>query len=194
MSSLYFYYSTMNAGKSSGLLQSNYNYIERGMNTLVMKPGIDTRDGASVVKSRLGLEVPCYMFGPEEDLFALVGKKIESEKLHCVFLDEAQFMSPEQVDQLSDIVDILDVPVLAYGLRSDFQGNLFPGSQRLMTIADKLKEVRTICWCGKLANMVLRLDGNGNVVKEGSQIVIGGNDQYVSVCRRHFKLNDPDGK
>lgn len=201
MAGLYFYYSTMNAGKSSSLLQSNYNYLERGMKTLVLKPGIDTREGKAVIRSRIGLEAECQLFQPDDDLFNLVkGATLTSwaarangtnGDIHCVFIDEAQFMSDIQIKQLARVVDELDIPVLCYGLRTDFQGNLFPGSAALLGWANKLIELKTICWCGNKAHMVLRVDETGAVVKEGAQVQVGGNDSYVSVCRKHFTEGRP---
>lgn len=190
MPSLFFYYSTMNAGKSAELLQNNYNYIERGMKTLVLKPAVDTREAESVVKSRIGTQAPCILFDLEQDLVELVKSH---PKPRCIFIDEAQFMTPEQVKQLTVVVDKLKIPVMCYGLRSDFQGNLFPGSSTLFAMADKLFEVRTICWCGSLANMVLRLGPDGKVIRKGNQVVVGGNDSYVSVCRKHFKMGKTKG-
>lgn len=193
MSSLYFYYATMNAGKSSNLLQDSYNYFERGMKTLLLKPDIDTREGRSVIRSRIGLEAECLTFPADKNIYHwirdLLGQTINEKGKHgiaCIFVDEAQFMTPEQVEQLAQVVDDFDVPALCYGLRSDFQGNLFPGSSALFARAAKLKEIKTICWCGKSAHMVLRLDSEGNVVREGNQVQIGGNSTYVSVCHRHF--------
>jgi len=189
MASIHFHYSTMNAGKSANLLNANYNYIERGMKTLVLKPAIDTREAESVVRSRTGNETPCTLFGPEEDVYALVVKLIDTlgTMPKCIFIDECQFMSREQVWQLTNVVDELHIPVMCYGLCSDFQGNLFSGTAALFAVADRVVEVRTICWCGSKAYMVLRLDETGDVVREGDQIKVGGNDSYVSVCRRHFK-------
>lgn len=188
MSSLHFYYSTMNAGKTTNLLKDNYNYLERGMNTFVLKPSIDTREAEAVVRSRMGQETPCKLFADYENLYALVSKMVDDQgKPACIFIDEAQFMTKRQVHELTDIVDKLDIPVMCYGLRSDFQGKLFPGSEALFALSNNLTEIRTICWCGKRANMVLRLDGNGVVVRVGNQVQVGGNDSYVSVCRWHFK-------
>lgn len=191
MAGLYFYYSTMNAGKSSSLLQSNYNYLERGMKTLVLKPGIDTRENKAVVRSRIGLETECILFGPHDNLFTFINRLIGTDDVACIFIDEAQFMSDIQIKQLARIVDELDIPVLCYGLRTDFQGNLFPGSAALLGWANKLIELKTICWCGSKAHMVLRLDETGEVVKEGAQVQVGGNDSYVSVCRKHFTEGRP---
>jgi thymidine kinase len=187
MAKLYFYYSSMNAGKSTALLQSSYNYKERGMNTLVMAPLLDDRYGAGKVTSRIGIETDATMFERNDDLFAVVEKQCGIELLHCVLIDEAQFLTRDQVFQLSDVTDKLNIPVLAYGLRTDFQGEPFEGSKYLLAWSDNLKELKAICHCGSKATMVLRLDGDGNAVTEGSQVEIGGNDRYISMCRRHFK-------
>lgn len=187
MAKLYFYYSSMNAGKSTSLLQSSYNYRERGMNTLVLAPQVDDRYGTGKVKSRIGLESEAQTFGPEDDLFDMVESRLALEALHCVLIDEAQFLTKAQVFQLGEVTDRLDVPVLAYGLRTDFQGEPFEGSKYLLAWADNLKELKAICHCGTKATMVLRLAPDGTAVREGSQIEIGGNDRYVSMCRRHFR-------
>jgi thymidine kinase len=187
MAKLYFYYSSMNAGKSTALLQSSYNYRERGMNTLVMAPFLDDRYGAGKVTSRIGIETDALVFQKGDDLFSLVEERCGVEPLHCVLIDEAQFLTREQVFQLSDVTDSLNIPVLAYGLRTDFQGEPFEGSKYLLAWSDNLKELKAICHCGSKATMVLRLDGDGNAVKEGSQVEIGGNDRYISMCRKHFK-------
>ena len=187
MAKLYFYYSSMNAGKSTALLQSSYNYRERGMSTLVLAPELDDRYGVGKVTSRIGLDAEALHFSTDEDLFALVSRHCAAGPLHCVLIDEAQFLTREQVFQLGQICDGLDIPVLAYGLRTDFQGEPFAGSKYLLAWADNLKELKAICHCGAKATMVLRLDGDGNAVTEGSQIEIGGNDRYVSMCRKHFK-------
>ena len=176
----------MNAGKSIDLLRSNYNYLERGMKTLVLKPAIDTREETAVVRSRIGKEVECQLFQPHDNLWWVINRALGvTNHINCIFIDEAQFMTPEQVNQLGRIVDELNIPVLCYGLRTDFQGNLFPGSNKLLAIADKLTELKTICWCGSKATMVLRMDEDGNVVRDGDQVQVGGNDTYVSVCRKH---------
>lgn len=177
----------MNAGKSTILLQSSYNYRERGMHTLVLSPVVDNRFGIGKVCSRIGLETESTAFSPSENLFRLIQKEHAQKTIHCVLIDESQFLTKMQVRQLSDVCDELDVPVLAYGLRTDFQGNLFEGSQQLMAWADTLNEVKTICHCGRKATMVLRIDSSGKPVREGEQIQIGGNERYVSVCRKHFK-------
>lgn len=187
MAKLYFYYSSMNAGKSTALLQSSYNYRERGMNTLVLAPELDDRYGAGKVASRIGIETEATTFRPEDDLFELVGARVENEPLHCVLIDEAQFLTKEQVFQLGEVSDKLNVPVLAYGLRTDFQGEPFEGSKYLLAWSDNLKELKAICACGSKATMVVRFDESGKAVTDGAQIEIGGNDRYVSMCRKHFK-------
>lgn len=187
MAKLYFYYSTMNAGKSTMLLQASYNYQERGMHPLLLVPAIDDRDGKKTVSSRIGLKAPATPFHSSDNLFRQIESQRANSAIDCIFVDEAQFLAEQQVKQLSDIADSLGIPVLCYGLRTDFQGKLFTGSQQLLAWADELIEIKTICHCGRKANMVLRIDESGQVVKEGVQIKIGGNDSYVSVCRRHFK-------
>ena len=186
MAKLYFYYSSMNAGKSTSLLQSSYNYVERGMRTLVLTPAFDDRYGVGRVTSRIGIDANATTFGNEDDLHELVERAIDDEPLHCVLIDEAQFLTREQVLQLCRICDGLGIPVLAYGLRTDFQGEPFEGSKYLLAWADNLNEIKAICHCGRKATMVVRLDGDGNAVTAGSQVEIGGNDRYVSLCRRHF--------
>ena len=187
MAKLYFYYSSMNAGKSTALLQSSYNYKERGMTTLVMAPMLDDRYGAGKVTSRIGIASDALVFRKNDDLFAVVEKQHRSVPLHCVLIDEAQFLTRDQVFQLSDVTDSLNIPVLAYGLRTDFQGEPFEGSKYLLAWSDNLKELKAICHCGSKATMVLRLDSAGNAVTKGSQVEIGGNDRYISMCRKHFK-------
>ena len=188
MAKLYFYYSAMNAGKTTTLLQSAYNYHERGMRTLILTPALDNRYGEGVVASRIGLKANAVRFGGEEDLLALVQSDITARgPLHCVFVDEAQFLSKAQVWQLSDVVDKLNVPVLAYGLRTDFRGELFEGSRYLLAWADNLDEIKTICHTGRKATMVVRVDEQGRAVTDGPQVEIGGNDRYVSVSRAEFK-------
>lgn len=187
MAKLYFYYSAMNAGKTTHLLQSSYNYRERGMNTLILSPALDDRFGAGTVASRIGLQSPAISFRENEDIFKLT-KKIHIEKeIHCVMVDEAQFLNKPQVYQLTEIVDQLNIPVLAYGLRTDFQGELFTGSQYLLAWADHLIELKTICHTGKKATMVVRVDENGRAVKSGNQVEIGGNERYISVSRGEYK-------
>lgn len=187
MAKLYFYYSTMNAGKSTTLLQSAYNYQERGMNTLVYTAAIDDRFGSGRVTSRIGISQEARLFRTDSDLWTEINQYLQHQKLHCILVDEAQFLTKTQVYQLGDVVDKLNIPVLCYGLRTDFQANLFEGSQYLLAWADQLEELKTICYCGRKANFVLRLNESGEVVKQGEQIQIGGNDCYLSVCRRHYK-------
>lgn len=186
MAKLYFYYSSMNAGKSTALLQASYNYRERGMNTLVLTPSIDDRYGKGVVTSRIGLQAEAVLVHPEEDLFKKIEALHASEALHCVLVDEAQFLSREQVLQLGRVCDYQDIPVLAYGLRTDFRGEPFEGSKYLLALSDNLKEIKAICHCGSKATMVLRQDENGRAIRKGESVEIGGNDRYVSMCRRHF--------
>ena len=188
MAKLYFYYSAMNAGKTTTLLQSAYNYAERGMRTLVLTPRLDKRAGEGIVASRIGLKARASVFDPGDDLLERVRADVAARgKLDCVLVDEAQFLSRAQVWQLSDVVDALDVPVLAYGLRTDFRGDLFEGSQHLLALADKLEEIKTICHTGRKATMVVRVDEHGRAVSDGPQVEIGGNDRYVSVSRGEFK-------
>jgi thymidine kinase len=187
MAKLYFYYSSMNAGKSTALLQSSYNYRERGMNTVVLAPEFDHRYGVGKVTSRIGIESEATTFSPEDDLLQLVEGLVADGPLHCVLIDEAQFLTREQVFQLGEVTDKLRVPVLAYGLRTDFQGEPFEGSKYLLAWSDNLKEIKAICDCGSKATMVVRFDESGAAIREGSQIEIGGNDRYVSMCRKHFK-------
>ncbi|SRR6056297_367887 len=187
MAKLYFYYSAMNAGKSTLLLQSSYNYHERGMRTLIFTPAVDDRFGTGQVSSRIGLSAEAKPFHQTDNLFSHVNEACQATPLHCVLVDESQFLTKQQVRQLTDVCDQLDVPVLAYGLRTDFRGRLFEGSMHLLALADSLVEVKTICHCGRKATMVLRLDTHGTPVKDGAQVQIGGNDRYMSVCRQHFK-------
>jgi thymidine kinase len=188
MAKLYFYYSAMNAGKSTTLLQSAHNYHERGMRTLVLTPRLDDRAGVGVVRSRIGLESPALAFAREDDLARIVTTDIARHgRLHCVLVDEAQFLTRAQVWQLTDVVDELGIPVLTYGLRTDFRGELFEGSQYLLAWADELAEIKTICHSGRKATMVVRVDAQGRAVTEGPQIEIGGNERYVSVSRAEYK-------
>jgi len=187
MAKLYFYYSSMNAGKSTALLQSSYNYRERGMNTMVLAPEFDDRFGVGKVTSRIGIEAEATAFRPADDLLKVVEVYCENNDLHCVLIDEAQFLTKEQVFQLGEVTDKLNIPVLAYGLRTDFQGEPFEGSKYLLAWSDNLKELKAICHCGAKATMVVRFDESGEAIREGSQIEIGGNDRYVSMCRKHFK-------
>jgi thymidine kinase len=185
MAKLYFYYSTMNAGKSTALLQSSHNYRERGMRTLVYTASIDDRGGGKV-HSRIGLSAEARRYGPGLDLFREVAGEHRASPVACVLVDEAQFLEPAQVRQLSAVVDQLSVPVLCYGLRTDFRGELFPGSARLLAVADELVELKTICHCGRKATMVVRTRADGRVEVDGAQIEIGGNERYLPLCRRHF--------
>jgi len=185
MAKLYFYYASMNAGKSTTLLQADFNYRERGMKTLLFTAVIDTRSGAGTIGSRIGLERDAIAFGETTDLRAAA---LGAEgPVACVLVDEAQFLTPAQVDQLAELADDHDMPVLAYGLRTDFRGDLFPGSARLLAIADALIELKSVCECGRKATMNLRVDAAGQAVADGAQTEIGGNGRYVALCRRHFR-------
>lgn len=186
MAKLYFYYSSMNAGKSTSLLQSAYNYQERGMTPLLLTAEIDNRYSVGKVTSRIGLEAAAHLFNQDNNLFEMVSEQNENETIDCVLIDESHFLSKEQVKQLGQVVDTLDIPVLCYGIRTDFRGELFPGSKYLLAWADNLNELKTVCHCGRKATMVVRLDSDGKVVSDGDQVVIGGNNQYQSMCRRHF--------
>lgn len=187
MAKLYFYYSAMNAGKSAMLLQSSYNYNERGMDTLLFIPSIDKRYKAGEIHSRIGLHAKAIAFDTDFNLYVYTKKSLsENKKLKCVLLDEAQFLTHKQTIQLAKIVDVLNIPVLAYGIRSDFLGEPFEGSKYLLTLADNLIEIKTICHCGRKATMNARIDADGEIVTKGKQIEIGGNDKYVAMCRKHF--------
>lgn len=178
----------MNAGKSTTLLQSSYNYYERGMETLLFTPRIDDRFGEGKIASRIGLSSNAIMFTKDFDLYTYTADKAaQTDLIKCILIDEAQFLTKQQVYQLTEIADKLNIPVLAYGLRSDFQGEPFEGSMYLLAWAEDLTEIKTICHCGRKATMNLRLDAHGKAVKQGAQIEIGGNDRYTSVCRKHFK-------
>jgi thymidine kinase len=187
MAKLYFYYSSMNAGKTTALLQSAHNYRERGMNPLLFTPRLDDRYKAGVIKSRIGLESEALAFDASSELFEWVQGELGSRSIHCVLVDEAQFLTRDQVFQLSEVVDRLGIPVLCFGLRTDFQGELFEGSRYLLAWADELQELKTICHTGKKATMVVRVDEDGFALREGSQVEIGGNERYISVSRREFK-------
>lgn len=181
----------MNAGKSTVLLQASHNYMEQGMTTMLMTAAIDDRAGKGHIASRIGLNREADIFNANSNVFEMIKSRHGDEHINCVMIDEAQFLSKSQVSQLSDVVDSLNIPVICYGLRTDFRGEMFPGSAELLAIADRLREIRTICWCGRKAGMVLRMDGDGTVVKEGTQVVIGGDDVYASVCRKHWKSGTP---
>lgn len=186
MAKLYFYYASMNAGKSTTLLQADFNYRERGMRTLLFTAGVHDRGGRGVIDSRLGLQVPAIPFDEATDLRILVENEHCKATIACVLVDEAQFLSAAQVRQLAHLADEVGIPVLAYGLRTDFQGRLFPGSAELLALADALVELKSVCECGRKATMNLRVDAAGNAVREGAQKEIGGNERYVALCRRHF--------
>ncbi|TNF65404.1 MAG: thymidine kinase [Gammaproteobacteria bacterium] len=187
MAKLYFYYSSMNAGKSTTLLQSDYNYKERGMNTLLLTPELDHRAGQNIIASRIGLEASAIGFNAKTNLLEVTQLHHHKNTIHCVLVDEAQFLKKDQVYQLTEIVDQLDIPVLTYGIRNDFQAEPFEGSLYLLAWADNLIEIKTICHCGKKATHVLRHNDKGEVIDDGSQIQIGGNSSYTAVCRKHFK-------
>ena len=186
MAKLYFYYASMNAGKSTMLLQADFNYRERGLSTLLFTAALDDRAGPGTIGSRIGLSAPAATFDATTDLLDAVAAARAAAPVGCVLVDEAQFLTTAQVDQLARVADELGVPVLAYGLRTDFRGALFEGSARLLAIADALTEIKSICTCGAKATMNLRVDASGNAVREGAQTEIGGNDRYVALCRRHF--------
>ncbi|MDO8542525.1 MAG: thymidine kinase [Opitutaceae bacterium] len=187
MAKVYFYYAAMNAGKSTVLLQASYNYRERGMRPLLFTPSIDTRYGTGRIESRIGLRSGAISLAPGDNLLTRVRGEHTDKPVACVLIDEAQFLTAEQVWQAAEIADTLDIPVLCYGLRTDFRGKLFTGSATLLAIADDLSELKTICHCGRKATMNLRVDKAGRAVREGAQIEVGGNDRYVAMCRRHFK-------
>lgn len=187
MAKLYFYYSAMNAGKSTILLQSAHNYKERGMEVMLLTAAIDDRYESGQIASRIGINAEAQVFTRESDLWSQIDAQHRATKLSCILIDEAQFLTKQQVYALSDVVDSLNIPVLAFGIRTDFQGELFEGSNALLAWSDKLIELKTVCHCGSKAIMVIRLDKDGNPVKEGAQVEIGGNDRYLSVCRKHFK-------
>ena len=186
MAKLYFYYAAMNAGKSTTLLQADYNYRERGMETMLWTAAHDDRAGAGTIGSRIALSAPAHTYSPEIDLFAAVGEELKKRKLDCVLVDEAQFLTRDHVLQLCRVSDELAIPVLCYGLRTDFQAELFEGSAALLALADALVELKAVCECGRKATMNLRVDAEGHAVAAGAQTEIGGNDRYVALCRRHF--------
>lgn len=186
MAKLYFNYSTMNAGKSTLLLQAAYNYQERGMTTLLMIAAFDDRAGKGRIASRIGLGAEADVFTSVDNVYDHIAEAGKAGKIDAVLVDEAQFLTDAQAWQLARVADELRIPVMCYGLRTDFQGKLFPGSAALLALADNLKEVKTICWCGRKATMVARLDADGRIVEEGNQVEIGGNDKYVSLCRNHW--------
>ena len=190
MAKLYFNYSSMNAGKSTALLQANHNYLERGMKTKMFTFSGDNRYEENKIVSRIGISADANSFSEATDLFQNLIEDKELKKIKCVLIDEAQFLKKNQVAQLGKIVDELDIAVLAFGIRTDFQGELFEGSKYLLAWADNLKEIKTVCWCGRKATMVVRLDSKGNILSEGQQLEIGGNEKYVPLCRAHFNRKD----
>ncbi len=193
MAKLYFYYASMNAGKSTVLLQADFNYRERGMRTMLWTAAIDDRYGPGTITSRIGLEMPANVFDADTDLRAAIDAEHDAERLNCVLVDEAQFLTRDQVFQLAAICDRDGIPVLAYGLRTDFRAELFEGSKWLLALADSLNEIKAVCGCGRKATMNLRIDAMGRVAREGQQTEIGGNDRYVAMCRRHFMAAMRDG-
>ncbi|MDG1142704.1 MAG: thymidine kinase [Hellea sp.] len=187
MAKLYFSYSAMNAGKSAILLQSAYNYHERGMKTLLLKPEVDTRDPLSNhIVSRIGIKAQAEVFSTNTNLEEFIKKYYNNTKVDCILLDESQFLTSDQVWQLASISDDFGIPVMCYGLRTDFKGNLFPGSATMLAIADDVREIRTLCWCGRKATMTMRFDTKGNAITDGQQVEVGGNEKYISLCRRHW--------
>ena len=187
MAKLHFHYSTMNAGKSTLLLQAAHNYKERGMETFLLTAECDNRVGAGIIASRIGISEPATLYNKESDLFQLTERRVQQSQFACMLIDEAQWLSDEQVWQLVRVVDDLNIPVICYGLRVDFMGKLFPGSARLLALADEMREVRTVCHCGKKATMVVRKSPNGKVQVSGDQVLVGGNEMYVSLCRLHWR-------
>jgi thymidine kinase len=196
MAKLYFYYASMNAGKSTTLLQADFNSRERGMETMLWTAAFDDRAGLGTIASRIGLQAGGRLYDAQTDIRHEVEEELKKRELHCILVDEAQFLTHAHVVQLCSICDELDIPVLAYGLRTDFQANLFEGSAHLLALADNLVELKGICHCGRKATMNLRVDADGNAVAEGASVEIGGNDRYISLCRRHFmdKLAEGSGE
>jgi thymidine kinase len=186
MAKLYFYYAAMNAGKSTTLLQADFNYRERGMETMLWTAAHDDRAGTGMISSRIAISAPAHSYSPDIDLFDAVAEELKKRPLHCILVDEAQFLNREHVLQLCRISDELNIPVLCYGLRTDFQANLFEGSAALLALADALIELKAVCECGRKAIMNLRVDEKGHAVAAGAQTEIGGNDRYIALCRRHF--------
>ena len=190
MAKLYFHYSSMNAGKSTALLQANHNYGERGMSTVLFTAKLDDRDGVGLIRSRIGIDHGALVFADGDDLLETVREEMDKRSVDCVLIDEAQFLSKAQVHQLTKVVDEENVPVLTYGIRTDFLGETFEGSKYLMAWADEIKEIKAICHCGKKATMNARIDSSGRMETEGNQIEIGGNERYVSLCRSCFSQAD----
>ena len=193
MAKLYFNYSTMNAGKSAILLQAAHNYRERGMETYLLTADFDGRSGPGKIASRIGIEAEADTYTHDDDLFAKIDRRMNENRVACVLVDEAQWMTRDQVWQLARAVDDLDVPVMCYGLRVDFRGDLFPGSAALLALADEMREVRTICHCGRKATMVIRVGQDGRALTQGAQVEVGGNDRYISLCRRHWRAAISEG-
>jgi thymidine kinase len=186
MAKLYFYYAAMNAGKSTTLLQADFNYRERGMETMLWTAKLDERAGAGTIGSRIALSAPAHSYDESVDLFTAIGEELKKRGLDCILVDEAQFLSQRHVIELCEVADGLGIPVLCYGLRTDFQGKLFPGSAALLALADSLIELKAVCECGRKATMNLRVDAEGHAVASGAQTEIGGNDRYIALCRKHF--------
>jgi thymidine kinase len=186
MAKLYFYYAAMNAGKSTTLIQADFNYRERGMQTMLWTAAHDDRSGAGIIGSRVALSAPAYTYDESINLFTAIGEELKRRKLDCILVDEAQFLTQPHVLQLCEVADRLDIPVLCYGLRTDFQAKLFPGSAALLALADSLIELKAVCECGRKATMNLRVDAEGQAVAAGAQTEIGGNDRYIAMCRKHF--------
>lgn len=190
MASLYFKYAAMNSGKSTQLLQAQYNYFERGMNPVAMTAKLDDRAGVGKISSRLGIYHPADTFDAATDIFAFISDMNKAKRVDALFVDESQFLTEQQVIQCARVVDELGIPVLCYGLKTDFMGRLFPGSEALMRYADNIEEIKAICWCGKKATMTARITPKGDVVREGAQVAIGGNDMYTALCRKHFMAGE----
>lgn len=186
MASLHYKFAAMNSGKSTQLIQAHFNYLERGMRPLAMTPAIDDRFGVGVISARVGLELKVEVFSESSDLLALIRERHAREPIDVFIVNEAQFLTREQVYQLASIVDGLNIPVIAYGLKTDFRAELFPGSYHLLCLADKVEELKSICWCGNKAHMNARVSEAGEVMRDGAQVEIGGNDRYVSLCRKHY--------
>mgnify|MGYP001297774337 CR=1 FL=1 len=186
MAKLYFYYSSMNAGKSTALLQANHNYIERGMNTMIFTSENDQRFNVNEINSRIGLSAKSNIYNNKTNFILNLKKLLKHKAIHCVLVDEAQFLTKKHVQELSSIVDELNIPVLTYGIRTDFRGDLFEGSQYLLAWSDTIKEIKTICHCGNKATMVVRISKKGDIEVDGKQLEIGGNERYISLCRKHF--------